>query len=362
MSIVADQFRFVVGVDTHAATHTYSLIDAAGREIDQQQFPTSPAGLARAVGWIGRRTDGDLNGTLVAVEGTGTYGAVLAARLAAVGYRVVEAPTPRRDAATGKDDLLDSLTAARSTLTMRVAKLRDRRGGGGEAIAQARTALQVLLTARDQATGERVRALNALTALLRAHDLGLDARRPLTRDQIATVAAWRVRPSELLGLTTARSQAVRLAKRITALADELEVNLDQIQSLVTEQAPVLLEQTGIGPVSAAVVLTVWSHPGRVRSQAAFAAIAGAAPIPASSGNTTRHRLNRGGDRRLNRALHTIVMTRMRCDPTTKAYVERRLAEGKTRREIRRALKRYTARQLYRTLNATAVQQELPTAA
>jgi transposase len=352
MSMVADEFRFVVGVDTHAATHTYSIIDTAGREIDQQQFPTSPAGLARAVAWIGRRTAGDLDGTLISVEGTGTYGAVLAARLATLGYRVVEAPTPRRDPAAGKDDALDSLSAARSTLTMRTAKLRDRRGGGGEDTAQARLALQVLLTARDQATGERTGALNALTALLRTHDLGLDARRPLTNAQIATIAAWRARPTEPVGLATARAYAVRLARRITDLATQLAENLDQIQSLVTQRAPVLLEATGVGPVTAAVVLTTWSHPGRVRSEAAFAAIAGAAPIPASSGNTQRHRLNRGGDRRLNRALHTIVLTRMRCDPTTKAYVERRLAEGKTRREIRRALKRYTARQLYRTLNAT----------
>jgi transposase len=115
------------------------------------------------------------------------------------------------------------------------------------------------------------------------------------------------------------------------------------------KAAVLLEKTGIGPVTAAVVYTARSHAGRVRSEAAFAALAGVNPIPASSGNTTRHRLNRGGDRRLNRALHMAVITRMTHDPDTRTYVERRRAEGRTTKEIRRCLKRYLARQLYRTL-------------
>jgi len=283
MTIVADLFRFVVGVDTHAATHTYTILDAAGRMIDQQQFPTSPAGLARAIDWIGRRTDGDLDATLVTVEGTGTYGAVLAAHLATAGYRVVEAPTPRRDRATGKNDALDSLTAARSTLSMRTDRLRDRRGGGDQHIAGVRGALQVLVTAREQVCGERTRAVNALTALLRVHDLGIDARRALTNRQITTISRWRCRSEEPIDIATARTHAIRLATRITELDSHLADNLAQIKQL---------------------------------------------------------------------ALHTIVLTRMRCDPATRAYAERRRAEGKTTREIRRILKRYTSRQLYRTLNAS----------
>ena len=117
------------------------------------------------------------------------------------------------------------------------------------------------------------------------------------------------------------------------------------------RAAVLLERTGIGPMTAAIALTAWSHPGRVRSEAAFACLAGVNPIPASSGNTTRHRLNRGGDRRLNRALHMATIVRMTHDPETRAYVEKRRAEGRTTKEIRRILKRYLARQIYRTLNA-----------
>lgn len=349
MTIVADRFRFVVGVDTHAATHTYTILESSGRVIDQQQFPTSPAGLTRVIDWIGRRTDGDLDATLVAAEGTGTYGAVLAGRLAASGYRVVEAPTPRRDQASGKNDTMDSLTAARSTLTMGTDQLRDRRGGGDQQTTTVRSALQVLLTAREQANTERTRTVNALTALTRTHDLGLDTRRALTTTQIKTISDWPDR-EEPIDLATARTHATRLALRITDLDSQLSDNADQIKALVHQQAPILLKQVGIGPVTAAIILTAWSHPGRVRTEAAFAKVAGTAPLPASSGNTQRHRLNRGGDRRLNRALHTIVLTRMRCDPATRAYTERRRTEGKTTREIRRILKRYTTRQLYRTLN------------
>jgi len=326
--------------------------------VDEQTFPTSPAGLGRAIGWIARRTGGDLTGILITAEGTGSYGAILAGRLAAAGYRVTEAPTPRRDRASGKDDDLDAITAARSTMVMAVAKLRDRRGADPQGIT---VALGVLLTARLQTTRDRTRVVNALTALLRTHDLGLDVRRKLTKTQIKTIAGWRPR-AESLALDTARRQAIRHARRIRELDTDLAHNNTEIATLVALQAPLLLSQPGVGPISAATVLTVWSHPGRVRSEAAFAAIGGAAPIPASSGNTTRHRLNRGGDRRLNSALHTIVMTRMRCDPATRAYVERRLAQGKTRREIRRALKRYTARQLYRILNTIPATDEHATAA
>lgn len=131
------------------------------------------------------------------------------------------------------------------------------------------------------------------------------------------------------------------------------MNRDQITVLVDEHAPTLLEMTGIGAITAAIIMTVWSHPGRIRSEAALAQIAGTCPIPASSGNTTRHRLNRGGDRQLNRAINTIVLTRMRMDPATRAYVERRTAQGRTKREITRCLKRYVTRQIHRTLTAAA---------
>jgi transposase len=342
---VADCYRYVVGVDTHAATHSYAIIAAPnGALVDQATFPTTAAGLRRARDWIGRRTCGDLDGVLVAAEGTGSYGAVLGDVLSDAGYRVVEAPTPRRERGRGKTDTLDAVLAARSTLIMPLTLLRDRRAG------EVQAALQVLTVARDQLNADRLRCINALTALVRGHDLGVDARRALTASQITTIAGWR-RREEPLGVATARAEAVRQAKRILALDDELSNNREQITALVAAEAPELLDLPGVGTITAAVVLTVWSHPGRIRSEAAFAQIAGTCPIPASSGNTERHRLNRGGDRRLNRALNTIVLTRMRTDPSTRDYLERRLSEGKTTREIRRCLKRYISRQLFRTLAA-----------
>lgn len=344
-AIVADVYRYVVGVDTHAATHSYAIIAAAnGALIDHATFPTTTAGLRRARDWIGRRTKGDLDGVLVAAEGTGSYGAVLSDVLAQTGYRIVEAPTPRRERGRGKTDTADAVLAARSTLPVPLSKLRDRRSG------QAHTALQVLTAARDQLNADRLRAINALTALARSHALGIDARRALTKSQITTIASWR-RRNEPLGVATARAEAVRLAKRILVADDELGDNRDQISGLVADQAPELLDLHGVGVITAAVILTVWSHPGRIRNEAAFAQIAGTCPIPASSGNTVRHRLNRSGDRRLNRALNTIVLTRMRSDADTRTYVQRRLSEGKTTREIRRCLKRYTSRQIFRTLTA-----------
>jgi transposase len=184
--------------------------------------------------------------------------------------------------------------------------------------------------------------------LLRVASLGIDGRKPLTTSQIGEVARWRTRVEDLATIT-ARAEAVRLAKRVD-LSEELRANQAQMIDLIrASRAAVLLEKTGIGPVTVAVVYTAWSHAGRVRSEAAFAVLAGVNPIPASSGNTTRHRLNRGGDRRLNRALHMAVVTRMTHDPETRAYVERRRAEGWTTKEIRRCLKRYLARHLYRTL-------------
>lgn len=136
------------------------------------------------------------------------------------------------------------------------------------------------------------------------------------------------------------------------LDDQLAANQYRMTELVNaSQAATLLDKVGIGPVTAAVCLTAWSHHGRVRSEAAFASLAGVNPIPAYSGNTVRHRLNRGGERRLNRALHIAVLTRMTHDPTTREYAERRRAEGRTTREIRRYLKRYLARSIYRELNA-----------
>ena len=214
------------------------------------------------------------------------------------------------------------------------------------------SALRVLIAARDHMIAERTATVNALIPLLRVLDLGVEARRPLTRVQITTIAQWRSR-SEDLGTAIARTDAIRLAKRVVELDEQIVSTSARMDELVrASQAEPVLEKTGIGTVTAAICLTTWSHHGRVRSEAAFAALAGVNPIPASSGNLIRHRLNRGGDRRLNRALHIAVLTRLTHHPETRAYVEKRQAEGRTTKEIRRCLKRYFARQIYRILNAT----------
>lgn len=347
MPIVAEVYRFVVGVDTHAKVHQYAVVEAAtGKVVDEAGFPTSRAGLARAADWIGRRTGGEVDAVLVSAEGTGSYGARMARLLLEVGYRVVDAPSPKRDRGQDKNDPIDAIKAARSPLSKPADRLADVRTG------QAQESTKILLAARERMNGESTRAINALTALLRGVDLGVDARRRPTVTQIRAVSRWRTRtepPAEAI----ARAEAVRLATRILQLRTELKDNEQQLRQLVIDHAPVLLTMTGIGPVNAAVVLSVWSHPGRLHTEAAFAKIGGVSPIEVSSGNSGEHRLNRGGDRRLNRALHSIANTRMREDPDTKAYVQRRTRQGLSKRRIRRCLKRYIARTIYRTLAATS---------
>lgn len=342
---VAQCYQYVVGIDTHAATHTLAVLGANGALIDRDTFPTSPAGLARAIDWIGRRTGGEVDSVLVSAEGTGSYGALLSGQLTQTGYRVIEAPTPARVRGRAKSDALDALLAAQTTLATPITALRTPRTGS------TRAALAVLLAARRRMQADRTRSINALTALVRTYDLGMQARRALTATQITQIATWRTR-HEPIGTATARAEATRLAKHIHTLQTDLKTNNTQIRTIVTRTAPHLLDQPGIGPITAAIVLTAWSHPGRIHSEAAFAKMAGTSPLPASSGNTTRHRLNRTGDRHLNHALHTIAITRTRYCPTTRAYTQRRQAEGKTPKETRRCLKRYITRQLYRLLTTT----------
>ncbi len=286
------------------------------------------------------------------VDGAGSYGAVLTEQLLAAGLDLAEAPDITRQVrhASGKSDLIDAAELARAARGLQTSQLRRPRQGGD------RTILRVLSAARDQMTGERTRTINALTALLRTVDLGVDARRALSAATIATIAGWRTSTASAAGTATARTvcrgEAIRLARRVRALDTELATNHTALTAAVSAQAPELLEVRGVGPVVAAVVLQAWSHPGRVRSEAAFAALAGVAPLQASSGNTRRHRLNRGGDRRLNRALYTIALTRLGHDQRTRAYRARRAAEGATKREIIRILKRYISRELFRLLNTT----------
>lgn len=351
MTIVSQVHPFVVGVDTHARSHALCILAGlTGRVLGQAEFPASAAGLRRAIAWVAKRTGADL-ATLWVIEGAASFGASLAGAVTDSGYRAVEAARmdKRAHAAAGKSDLLDAHRIAAAVLGLPVDRLRQLRRPDG-----ARAALSVLLAARDQMTRNRTAAVNALIALLRTHDLGIDARRKLSKATIRTVAGWRSRQGEELALGYARREAVRLAKQAVELGFELAGNKAEIGRLVASSpAAVLLEVTGFGPVNAAHCYVAWSHHGRLRSEAAFAALAGTSPISASSGNTTRHRLNRYGDRRLNSALHNAAVTRRRWDPQTIDYCERRTTQGKTSKEINRCLKRYLTRKIYRILNATA---------
>jgi transposase len=344
MSSVSEVYRFVVGVDTHAKVHQYAIVEAStGKVVDEAGFPTSGAGLARAIAWIGRRCGDAIDLVLVSAEGTGAYGARLATALLDAGYRVVDAPSPKRERGGDKNDAIDAIKAAKNVLAKDADRLADVRAG------ELQSCLKVLLAARERMSGESTRTINALTALLRVHDLGFDARRRPTITQVREIARWRAR-CESVSVSVARAEAVRLANRFLELRVELAGNESQLAQIVAAHAPVLLDLCGLGPFNAAIVLSVWSHPGRIHNEAALARIGGVAPIEVSSGNRNEHRLNRGGDRQLNRALHSIARTRMRYDPATIAYVERRTGEGLSKARIRRCLKRYIARQLFRILH------------
>jgi transposase len=345
VTTVADQYDYVVGVDTHAGTHTYAVLAAGnGRTLDSMRFPASPPGLSRALAWIRRHANGRV---LVAIEGTGSYGAALTRALQAVGIPVCDVRPPKREsrAGRGKSDEIDAVAAARTALATEVERLGSPRMDG------IRSALRVLLVGRQAMDSRRTADRNALPAIVRGSPLGLDARKPLSHVQVLEIASWRRRAAEDPATTTIRGEARRLAVSVLALSVQLEDNHAALAAHVMELAPGLMGIRGVGTVTGAILLAAYSHKGRVRSEAAFASLAGAAPLQASSGNTTRHRLNRHGDRQLNRALDVIARARMSCDSTTKNYIERRTAEGKSRREIRRSLKRDIARQLFRQLNS-----------
>lgn len=345
--IVAEKFDFVVGIDTHAKTHTLAIINTAtGGEMASETFPATTAGGSRALSWILRRTSASVEQVLLSMEGTGSYGAELREQASAAGFQVTEAPVPnqRLGRYQGKSESIDAARAARAVLSIPVDRLLELRAG------QNHMALRILTNACRAMARDRTAAINALTALLRIVDLGMDARKSLTVTQIKTIAAWRERDEEF-GVQTCRREATRLAKQILTLQEQMADNHAEIQALVQAVQPTLLEIYGIGPVLAAIILTAWSHPGRVRSEAAFAALAGTCPVPASSGGTTRFRLNRGGDRQLNKAIYTIALIRMNRDPATRDYVARRTSQGRTKKEIIRSLKRYITRQIFRHLNS-----------
>ncbi len=268
---VSEQYEYVIGVDTHAATHTFALVVAAtGALLAHAEFPTSPAGLSRAQSWLQQRVSD--RATLIVVEGTGSFGAIVTERLQRAGLSVVEAARmPAVDRrGIGKNDELDATRIARAVLGLPLTSLRTPRELSSE---RARVAMRVLVVAREQMTGERTRTINTLTALVRTVDIGVDAPKPLTARQLTMIAGWRDRDEEAT-TATCRREAARLARRVRTLDEDLARSRADITELIAHDTPQLLELSGVGAVVAATVLIAWSHPGRVRSEAAMASLAG----------------------------------------------------------------------------------------
>jgi transposase len=344
MTIVEDARVITGGVDTHADTHVAAALDPLGGVLGVREFPAAAAGYAGLLGWLA----GFGPVALVGVEGTGSYGAGLARYLAGAGIRVVEVDrSDRQDRRrAGKSDPLDAVSAARAALSGRAAGAPKGRDGQVEAI-------RALMVARRSARAERTRTINQARALIVTGPEELRARfaRPAAQ-LISELAALRPRPGDIPGYAT-RVALRELGRRARFLDGQLERLDELIVPLVAARAPGLLALHGVGTDTAALLLvTAGDHPGRRRSEAAWAHLCAVAPIPASSGKVTRYRLNPGGDRQANHALWRIVITRMSSHPATRAYVARRTAEGLTKPEIIRCLKRYAARQVYPYLRGT----------
>lgn len=343
MPSLSEVVDVVIGVDTHVETHTAAVVDArTGAVLDELTVPTTSEGYQDLVDLADHYSPL----RVWAIEGTGGHGAGLARHLAHGQEVVHELDRPERSTRRhgAKSDPLDAVRAAREALARPL--LGTPRAGGD------RQALSVLLAARSSAVDAATVAQRQLFSLVIAapENLRDKLRGKKLPEMVRTAARLRLAPGWDTETTTTATTLRTLARRVHHLTVEARDLEKSILALVRAWRPDLLAQPGVGPIVAATILCAWSHPGRIHSEAAFAMLAGVAPIPANSGQVkTRYRLNRHGDRRLNRALHTIVITRTTYDPATRAYITRRTTDGKTRPEIRRCLKRYIARDLFRLL-------------
>ena len=333
----------VLGVDTHLDAHVAVAMDRLGRTLGTLSVPTNAGGYRDLISWA--EGFGPLQ--TAGVEGTGSYGAGLARHLRAVGVEVLEVERPKRRRprrGIGKSDPIDAELAARAVLSGEVAGVSKSADGRVEAIRALRAARRSAVKAKTQA-GNQLRAL-LLTAPddLRGRLRGLTTRR-------LVAAACRLRPG---GGAVTPEAATKLAMRSVArrhrmLSEEIAELDARIGELVAQAAPGLVSLPAVGVEAAATLLVLaGDNPERLRSEASFASLCGVAPIPASSGKVVRYRLNRGGNRDANRALHMVCVVRMK-EPRTREYVAKRTAEGKSKREIMRCLKRYVAREVYREL-------------
>jgi transposase len=328
--MLAEQVDYVVGVDTHRDQHTLAVVAApTGAVLAQTTVRTDAAGYREALRFAAAHAAG---ARVWAVEGAGHYGAGFSRYLAQQSETVLEVSRSLRGERRlrGKSDPLDALRAARSSLAAETPTL-PRAGERQEA-------LRVLLLARRSAVDVRRLALVQLRSVVVTAPEGLrtELRQLPTGQLLRRCSRFRRSgsrsPDELAIVLVLRS----LARRILAATEEAEELEREILEQVRATAPKLLDEPGVGPIVAAQLLVTWSHHGRIRSEAAFARLAGVAPLPASSGQTIRHRLSRGGDRQLNRALHTVILHRRQHDPATRDYIARRVSEGKSTHATRPA--------------------------
>ena len=347
MTIVEGARPIVGGVDTHLDVHVAAAVDALGGLLGVRSFPTTPAGYHALSSWL------TSFGTVerVGVEGTGTYGAGLARHLAVSGIAVIEVDRPNRQERrrNGKSDELDAIEAARAVLSGRARGLAKSGDGNVEA-------LRALLVAKRSARSVRIRTTGQLRHLvvtapddLRERLSGLTAKALITQ-----AAALRPRVGGDPVRHGTKTAIVTLARRVQTINDEITLLDRQLDTLVRATCPRLLEVYGVGVDTAAILLVAaGDNTQRIRSEAAWAHLCGVAPIPAGSGKTNkRRRLNPGGNRQANHALWRIVLTRLgQREPRTITYMQRRLAQGRTKPEIIRSLKRYVAREIYQQLLA-----------
>jgi transposase len=346
MTMLAEAVDAVIGIDTHRDSHEVEIADAAGKPVATMRIGNDSAGFAQLLAAIAEVAPGPR--VVACIEGSRSYGIGLARALTASGLLVIECEQPSRAQrrGKGKSDPIDAHLAVLAALRLDANRLPVPRADGD------REALRILLVARQEirvtatAQASRLRAL-----LLTSDDADRRAARGALTSKILAALAGRELPCGASREHAVRqAEIARLALALAQARRQLKDNRAQLLVIADDLAPGLTSRYGVGPVSAAQAIVSFSHPGRCRSEAAFAALSGTSPIPASSGKTIRHRLNRGGDRALNRAIHAIAVSRIRSCPRTRAYAARRTAEGKTPREIRRCLKRYIARELYRQLN------------
>ena len=336
----------IIGVDTHKDQHVAVAIDGRGVLLDECHVPVTTNGYEELERWS--RSLGEINA--FGIEGTGSYGAGLARLLTDRGYTVIEVNRPDRSVRyrKGKSDPTDAEMAARAVL----AGVADATPKSGEGEVEM---IRILKSTRDSAVKSRTQAVNQMKALVVTAPSELRGTLDGLAANVLAARCRSFRPGRLNNPTAAAKYALRsLAYRYRQLSDEVRDLKAELERLSRSVAPTLVNTFGVGPNTAAsLLIAAGSNPDRLRSEVAFASLCGVNPIPASSGKTNRHRLNRGGDRQANAALYCIVVVRLRYELRTQAYMRRRTAEGMSKRDVIRCLKRYVAREVFSAIQKPA---------